>query len=329
MEMTHVVPDLKTPRIERFDPIIQSIPYQLCTLNQGIPVRDPIPADSVLILEHQHIDLLGKPILEHMVFVPPMKYENTMDNEACFTYVVNGSSTLFRNTNTVNICSEEAVLLRCGTYLNRWHSRMCEEPAEVVVVHFYPEVLRHVYKDELPSFLTQEENRSPEAVQKINADEMIGSYAKGLLFYFENPALVTEELIVLKIKELFLLLVKSENGAGVRELLQNMFSDIDYSMQQVIEEHLLDDLSVEELALLCNLSTSSFKRRFRELYATSPAQYIKGKRLEKAADLLKLSSSTISEICYDCGFNDIGHFSKSFKAHYGITPTEFRKEVLA
>jgi len=69
---------------------------------------------------------------------------------------------------------------------------------------------------------------------------------------------------------------------------------------------------------------SSFKRKFKEIYKESTAGYLKKKKLEKAAALLEGSAKNISKICCDSGFNDLAHFSRSFKAKYGMSPTEFR-----
>ena len=83
-------------------------------------------------------------------------------------------------------------------------------------------------------------------------------------------------------------------------------------------------MSIEELATLANLSLSSFKRSFQKHYATSPAKYIRQRKLEKAAKLLKSTSLRISQIGYDCGFVDLAHFSKTFQKAYGVSPSDYR-----
>ncbi|MEL6989852.1 MAG: helix-turn-helix transcriptional regulator, partial [Bacteroidota bacterium] len=75
---------------------------------------------------------------------------------------------------------------------------------------------------------------------------------------------------------------------------------------------------------LCNLSLSTFKRTFKEHYASSPAKYIKKRKLERAKKLLLSSNLRISDIAYDCGFSDLAHFSKSFLQAYSSSPRDFR-----
>ena len=107
-----------------------------------------------------------------------------------------------------------------------------------------------------------------------------------------------------------------------------MFSPETVEFREVIQKNIFEDLSLEDYAHLTGLSLSSFKRKFRETFGDSPARYIRLKRLARAAERIKFSNDRISDICYDCGFNDLGHFSKSFQGVYEISPTDFRKKYL-
>ena len=144
------------------------------------------------------------------------------------------------------------------------------------------------------------------------------------MFYFNNHDLVSEELLKLKVKELLLLLTKTDNLVSVRLLLKSLFSKTEFDFKTVIENNYLNPLSIEELAALCHLSLSSFKRKFVEIYNQPPARYIKKRRLEKAEELLSKTDETISEIAYSTGFSSISHFSRSFQEYYKTSPSEFR-----
>ena len=107
-----------------------------------------------MILKHQHFDLLQKTVVEHMVFKPPMKADGTMHNEACFLYAVNGRSVVYSAAHHERFNATEGLVMKCGSYLNKWMANENDEPSEAVAIHFYPEVLRLVYEDKLPDFLT-------------------------------------------------------------------------------------------------------------------------------------------------------------------------------
>lgn len=131
-------------------------------------------------------------------------------------------------------------------------------------------------------------------------------------------------MLILKLKEIILLLSQTQNAAAIQIILSQLFSPSIYTFKQIIDTHLFSQISIEELAQLNNLSLSSFKREFAKLYNDTPANYLKAKKLEKAAELLSLSDKRISEIAFDCGFNDLANFNKSFRSKYSITPKNYR-----
>ena len=98
------------------------------------------------------------------------------------------------------------------------------------------------------------------------ASSVLKNFIASLQFYFENPAMVSDELMKLKVKELLLILAKTDNLDAVRTLLESLFSSTELDFKDVIEANLYQALSVEELAALTHSSTSSFKRKFRKYY---------------------------------------------------------------
>ena len=149
----------------------------------------------------------------------------------------------------------------------------------------------------------------------------------GLVYYFGNPHLVNEELITLKLKEILLLLNNTTASEKLHQILANLFAPQVYSFKSIIEAHTYDNLTLEELSYMCGLSLSSFKRNFKAIYNDSPAKYIKDQRLDKASELLRNIELSISEIAYKCAFNDLAHFSKSFRSRFNCTPKEYRERI--
>ena len=79
-------------------------------------------------------------------------------------------------------------------------------------------------------------------------------------------------------------------------------------------------ISLEELAYLSGRSLSSFKRDFQSIYNTTPAKWIREKRLSKAHQMLQSSQMSVAEVAYSLGFENPTHFSRIFKQQYGISP---------
>ena len=94
---------------------------------------------------------------------------------------------------------------------------------------------------------------------------------------------------------------------------------------EYVHNHLGEDLSLEHLASLANMSMYHFARTFKESVGIPPHKYITQSRIEKAKDLLKQSDKSISEIALDLGYR-INHFTQVFKRTAGCSPSQFRQE---
>ena len=88
-----------------------------------------------------------------------------------------------------------------------------------------------------------------------------------------------------------------------------------------------EQMNVSELASMCAVSDTYFRKLFKEIHGVSPAQYIINLRLEYASQLLMSRLYTILEVSEKSGFNDVKYFSKLFKKHYGVSPREFKNIV--
>ena len=68
-------------------------------------------------------------------------------------------------------------------------------------------------------------------------------------------------------------------------------------------------------------------RSLQQYYHITPTAYVNELRLEHAAKLLIISNLQITDICYECGFENLSWFYKSFSKKYGVTPAEYRKRL--
>lgn len=277
-----------------------------------------------MILEHKIIELYGKMLFEKVVLAPPFKKPNPMPNEACFLYIKDGEYTSVSEKEQLRLRTHESVLMKCGSYLSEMYTSGKSQKYEAIAVHFYPDVLQKVYDHEIPSFLKPQNSAPNLSMGKLNSDILIHKYIESILFYFDNQQLVNDEILTLKLKEIILLLNQTKNAPNIRNILSNLFNPTTYTFREIIEAHLYSNITTTELAQLTDRSLSSFKREFEKIYHTTPAAYIKDKKLEKAARHLKSSELRTSNIAYDCGFSDIAHFSKSFKQKYGVSPSVYR-----
>lgn len=84
-------------------------------------------------------------------------------------------------------------------------------------------------------------------------------------------------------------------------------------------------ITLADMALTADMSAKYFCYFFKEMTRKTPIEYLNTYRIEKAARRLSISDKSVTEIAYECGFNDLSYFIKTFKAYKGVTPTKFRK----
>ena len=86
--------------------------------------------------------------------------------------------------------------------------------------------------------------------------------------------------------------------------------------------------SLDEISRNSGLSQAKLQEGFKFLYAKTVSEYIRHARLEEARDLMNNSNLNISQIVYSIGFTSRSYFSKIFKEKYGISPNEFKKQII-
>lgn len=82
--------------------------------------------------------------------------------------------------------------------------------------------------------------------------------------------------------------------------------------------------TLPELANAVGLSRFHFWRAFKQSTGMTPYAFMAKKRLEKAAEMLRATKVSATEIAFDCNFASSSHFTTAFKRAFGVTPTEFR-----
>lgn len=86
------------------------------------------------------------------------------------------------------------------------------------------------------------------------------------------------------------------------------------------------ELSLDKMAEVAGLSTKYFCAFFKQMTGTTPTRYLLTYRVERAARRLLSTDQSVTEIAYDCGFNDLSYFIKAFKEIKGVTPKSYRRQ---
>jgi AraC-like DNA-binding protein len=128
------------------------------------------------------------------------------------------------------------------------------------------------------------------------------------------------------------ILYELSQDQGARTLASTSFADVKADrgsrrvakVKEYISNHYAEDLRLEDLSALVGMAPSAFSRFFKQHTTRTLSDYIIDVRLGNAARLLVDTTTSISEICYACGFNNLSNFNRIFKARRGYTPRDFR-----
>jgi transcriptional regulator GlxA family with amidase domain len=92
-----------------------------------------------------------------------------------------------------------------------------------------------------------------------------------------------------------------------------------------MEKNLEDPISIKILSKMLNISHRMLERKFQRFLNTSPYKFYLELRLRKAKNLLLQTDISVINVAFACGFVSPGHFSKSYKSKYGLSPFAERK----
>lgn len=165
-----------------------------------------------------------------------------------------------------------------------------------------------------------------EPVVCFDTDAFIGNFIRSLELLAEQAPASQGALQQLKLEEVLLYLADRypQRLHTLRRLLPGDSSD--EQLMAAVTGNLNHAITVEELAFLCNMSLSTFNRRFGRLYGTTPNKWLLQKRMEQAAVLLNEREKP-SEIYFKLGYENHSSFTQSFKQVYGVTPREYQQRM--
>ncbi|MGH1339101.1 MAG: helix-turn-helix transcriptional regulator [Aureispira sp.] len=125
-----------------------------------------------------------------------------------------------------------------------------------------------------------------------------------------------------KVEE-FLLYGYHQYGASFFSFLKTPPIPSLQQIAQVAQKAIYEKLTLEQMAFLCAMSLSTFKRRFASYYNTTPQSWLREQRLQRAAQLLRQGHYRPSELSEKLGFQHHSSFTAAFKSRFGMPPSAY------
>ncbi len=277
-----------------------------------------------MIKYKDQILLNDSPVFTKISIENPLKESLNLPSDACYLYIEDGDGHTLVPQKNIIASPGTVILSTCGLTAGRMISTHPKGSIDTIIVHFNQHLLDLVFDGDKPELWQELSTPVTEYLVQEAADQLIINYFDGITNLFKSKEAVTDNILKLKLKEIILLLLQSRNSESVLQIVRSLFSERVFSFKELIDAYLFTPASIEQLAMITNCSLSTFKRRFFEVYKSSPGKFILLKRLEKVEELLRISDDSIAQIGYECGFESPEHLSRAFKDKFGQSPSMYR-----
>jgi len=158
-----------------------------------------------------------------------------------------------------------------------------------------------------------------DSMRLLSDDPFLKGYFDSLLPYFNNaeqPKMIMAELKTNEAVELLLRL-----DSGLKNFLFDFSEPYKIDLEAYMNQHYMYNVPAAQFARLTGRSLAGFKRDFEKIFNTSPGQWLQQKRLSEAYYLITKKGRKPSDVYLDVGFENLSHFSYSFKKAFGIAPS--------
>ncbi|WP_109438189.1 AraC family transcriptional regulator [Aquimarina sp. AU119] len=244
-------------------------------------------------------------------------------NSHCITLLLSGKKHIIVGDKNLFYDRNSCLLFKSGNYLST-KIAPTDKPYHSILIFFNStalERIRHKYQD-----LCNHSNSKLSIQNKISisTDSYLDNFKTTIKEIFHDNSTFSSRLQLIKFEEIMLYLLE-QYGKSVIDFFKTPTSYSNESMfKKIIEKNIFNLSTIEEMAFLCNMSISTFKRVFFDLYRVSPGKWIREKRLEKSAYLIGVHKKNPSEIYEEMGFSSLSSFSQSFKKRFGIAPKQYK-----
>jgi AraC family transcriptional regulator, exoenzyme S synthesis regulatory protein ExsA len=241
-------------------------------------------------------------------------------NQNTFSFLIEGHKEVVFDNSTLSIDRSEFLIMKSG------HCLMTEKLSDIkkyrsVLLFFSNDALLHFIRKNVSD---KNDSTDYKSVYSFKNDVFVQHYVKSLLAISMLSKDLQKKLLEVKFDEIMLYLTTTY-GTRFLYSLSEKSNDASQKLIQIVETNWMAKLTLKELAFLCNMSVSTFKRAFEKHYKESPIKWFQNKRLEYAHHLLNHAQKSSSEIYFEVGYENLSSFVQAYKLKYGITPKQHHK----
>lgn len=239
--------------------------------------------------------------------------------------VLDGEQRIYTpNDRQVRVQAGELLLIPRGLYQISDLLPVSGEPFRSLLFYFEDEIV-HEFLDQSEHNPT--ERSAPFELLRLPPHPTLRQFADTTLTVYQTNCCGSKVLVRLKILELLHLIDQLCGPQRLTESLFNLTLPRRRSLRQFMERNFNKPLKIKDFAYLTGRSVSSFRRDFKEQFATTPNQWLKQRRLDHATELLRHNSDPVESIALSAGFKNASYFVQEFRKREGRSPGRFRAEL--
>ncbi|WP_289665500.1 helix-turn-helix domain-containing protein [Flavobacterium panacagri] len=241
-------------------------------------------------------------------------------NQNIISFLIEGTKEVIFDNVALSIDPSKFIIMRSGNCLMTEKRISDTSNYKSILLFFSNEMVRNFIR-KMES--EKSESIEPKSVYDFGYDDFLKRFVESLIDIAKLSKTVQIKLLEVKFEEIMLYLTAQYGTDFLYSLITNNNQTAQKFIRTIENSH-LDKLTVKELAFLCNMSVSTFKREFEKHYSASPMKWFQNKRLEHAHYLLNQEKSP-SEVYFEAGYENLSSFSQAYKLKYGVTPREHKK----
>ncbi|MEO1256059.1 MAG: hypothetical protein AAFY41_14410, partial [Bacteroidota bacterium] len=178
------------------------------------------------MFDYKTISLFDQPLFTWMSTSTPAQGEVEINSEACLAYIVEGQDQFLIKEENIKATKGQFIASLCGYTMSHMLSNYREQEGfmSTVVVHFHKDILKRIYEGEKPPAWEELKRPVSKYVVQQAANELITQYFVGITHLFKNQEALSEEILVLKLKEIILLLLQTKNADHLIQMIRSLFS---------------------------------------------------------------------------------------------------------
>ena len=204
-----------------------------------------------MILEHKKIEIDQKVVFETIISNSESTFNFQLNDEAYFIYVKHGRHVAISPNEIVEVPEGNLGVTVGKSLILKGYPNQESQHYQVLIIHINRELVAKAFGNKFPDISASLKNEFSKDMFTGKPCVVSRNYVDGIMHYFYNQHVVTEEIVELKIKEILLLLLSSKKAAEVTLLLEHFVNKRTANFKKVIETHLVNDISLEDLSQLC------------------------------------------------------------------------------